>query len=416
MLYLIGEKKAKSIALFIFKRQDYFRMKIGIGTACFFALLSVCGHFYLAKRAYQLSAGLASQSTICHISENINCDQALLSPYAKIFDFSISDFGFAFNLIVFCLTLFALKFNLSSYWRNLLFYLSSLIALASVGMAVLSLIYHLHCPVCWSLYLFSFAVLASLFFIFKSSLKSPLAFLLQAVQEKSSYLLAGAIFLSAVFLHISFVNAYNLKDKKAIISALLADWKQEPSTEIPLQHLIQKGADDPFIVIVEFADFLCPACKRVHEPLKKFLQNFSDVKFYFFAYPLDKTCNDSISSKRSGLSCELSKAIVCAKDKAWEFHDFFFDKQAQFQAAESDTKRVQKLLDEIVTRTQLDKAQFELCMNTESSLEKVKLSAQVGERAEITGTPSFFINGKKLQAHDDKLLIFHKIYQHLKSQ
>ena len=94
---------------FALKGKIVFRMKIGIGLACFFSLLSCLGHFYLAKRAYQLSAGLAEKSAICHISENINCDQALLSPYAKIFDFSISDFGFAFNLAVFLLILFAIQ-------------------------------------------------------------------------------------------------------------------------------------------------------------------------------------------------------------------------------------------------------------------------------------------------------------------
>ena len=391
-------------------------MKIGIGIACFFAFLSFCGHFYLAKRAYQLSAGLAEKSAICHVNENINCDQALLSPYAKIFNISISNFGFAFNLIVFLLILFSLKFNLSDYWKNMLFYLSGFIALSSVGMAVLSLIHSLYCPICWSLYLFSFILLGSLFFVFKSSLSSPLVFILKAIKEKSSYLLTGVIVLCALFLHINFINAYALKDQKEIFSALLTDWQHEPSIEIPPQHLIQKGTDDSSMVIVEFADFLCPACKKAQEPLKRFLQSFPDVTFYFFAYPLDNTCNDSVDFGRFGLSCELSKALVCAKDKAWEFHDFFFEKQEPFRRAQGHTDKTQKLLDEIINKTQLDKNQFELCMKEKSTLEKVKLSAQAGADAKIRGTPSFFINGKKLRAHDSQLVLLPKIYQHLKFQ
>ena len=391
-------------------------MKIGLKTACFFALLSCLAHFYLAKRAYQLSAGLAEKSAVCHINESINCDQALLSPYAKIFNVSLSSFGFAFTLIVFLLILFLLKFNLSDYWKNFLFYLSSVIALSSIGMAVLSLLYSLYCPVCWSLYLFSFILLAGLFFAFKPILKSPQVFILQALKEKSAYLTALIIFLIALFLHMSFVNTYELKDKKELISAFLTDWHYEPAINIPPHHLIQKGKKDSSMVIVEFADFLCPACQRVQEPLKKFLQNFPDVKFYFFAYPLDNTCNDSLSFGRSGLSCELSKAIVCAKDKAWEFHDFFFEKQQLFIGAQGDTKKVQKLLDEIIQQTQIDKSQFRLCMQGESSLEKVKLSAQAGAQAEISGTPSFFINGKKLQGYDPQLTLLQNIYQTIKFQ
>ena len=391
-------------------------MKIGIKTACFFALLSAGGHFYLAKRAYQLKGGLAEKSAICHISESINCDQALLSPYSAIFEISLSDFGFAFNSFVFLFLLFLLKFNLSDYSKNLLFYLSSFIALSSVGMAVLSLIHSLYCPVCWSLYLFSFIMTVCLFFSFKSILISPLVFMLQALKEKSSYFLAGSVFLTALFLHISFVNAYGLKDEKEIISALLADWQYESPLEIPPHHLLHKGADDSPVVIVEFVDFLCPACQRVQKPLKRLLQNFPDIKFYFFAYPLDSACNDSIDFGRSGLSCELSQAIVCAKDKGWEFHDFFFEKQRQFLTAQGNKDQTQKLLDEIINRSQLDKSQFELCMQDKAVLEKVKLSAQAGHQADIRGTPSFFINGKKLRSHDPQLIILHKIYQLVKSQ
>ena len=393
-------------------------MKTGIGIACFFALLSFCGHFYLAKRAYQLSAGLAEKSAVCHINENINCDQALLSPYAKIFNLSVSNFGFAFNLAVFLLLLFLLKFNLSDYWKNLLFYLSGLIALSSIGMAVVSLTHHLYCPVCWSLYLFSFIILASLFFAFKSTLNSPFIFILKAVKEKSSYLLALIIFLCALFLHISFVNAYDVKDKKEILSALFTDWQYETPIKIPHRHLMQKGAEDSSITIVEFADFLCPVCKKVQEPVKKFLKDFPDVKFYFFAYPLDGACNSAFSVIGSGLSCQLSKAIICAKDKAWEFHDFFFENQQLFRTANGNTQKIQQLLDEIINNTNLDKAQFELCMNEESTMEKVKLSIQAGNKLKITGTPSFFINGKKLRLHseDTQLILLRKIYQHLKSQ
>ncbi|MCY4321429.1 MAG: thioredoxin domain-containing protein [Bdellovibrionaceae bacterium] len=391
-------------------------MRRWIKTACVFALISCFGHFYLAKRAYQLSAGFAEKSAICQISEKINCDQALLSPYAKIFNFSISDFGFAFNLTLFVLLLFMLKFNLSPYWKNLLFYISGFMALSSVVMSIISLLYHLYCPVCWSLYIFSFIILASLFFALKSNLMSPLNFILTAVKEKSFYFLGVVIFLCAGFLHISFINAYDIKDQNELIFSLLEDWQYEPTVEVPPHHVMEKGNENSPMVLVEFADLLCPACKRTHRPLKKFLKNFPDVKFYFFVYPLDSACNDSISFSRSGLSCELSKALICAKDKSWEFKDYFFKKQEQFISAQGLPKKVTKLMDEIINKTQLNKAQFETCMKKESTSEKVKLSAQAGHQVKIKGTPSFLINGKKLISHDAQLVLLQKIYQYLKSQ
>ena len=91
-------------------------------------LLSCVGHFYLAQRSYQLTAGSAQASSICNINENINCDHvlhypqltagstqassicninenincdhALHSPDAQNFDISISNFGFSVLFIL----------------------------------------------------------------------------------------------------------------------------------------------------------------------------------------------------------------------------------------------------------------------------------------------------------------------------
>ena len=131
-------------------------MKKFLVISLFFTLLSSLGHFYLAKRAYQLETGTAGESQICNIGQNINCDSALLSPYAKIFGLSLSNFGLSFNFILSLLLLGFLFFGAGSYWKNISFYLAGVIALSSVIMAALSLIYHLFCPVCWALYLFSF--------------------------------------------------------------------------------------------------------------------------------------------------------------------------------------------------------------------------------------------------------------------
>ena len=401
--------------LFLFKTGNIsLNMKRWFLASLFFVLLSCIGHFYLAKRTYKLSAGLAQPSSICNINKTINCDQALLSPYAKIFDFSLSDFGLSTHLILAVLLLTLLTIHLSSFWKNSVFYLSSLITLSSIAMIAISLIDSLYCPICWSLYALSFLATGCLFWALRKELLAPWSFLTQALFNKSSYILVGAFAMLSIFIHSSFINTYKLKDQKEILSSIFKDWQTEPVIKLEPTSLLQKNKGG--IRIAEFADFLCPSCQRVQPALKQFLENAPNVSFDFYVYPLDGACNPAISSKGSGLSCELSKAIVCAKEKSWEFHDFFFDKQSIFLSARGDKETIQKLFDEILNQTNLDKQTFTVCMQEESTLKKVMQSAKAGSLAGIDGTPAFFINGKRIRNHSFRLLIFNKIYQSLQSQ
>ena len=383
----------------------------------FLGLLSSLGHFYLAKRAYQLDAGTASASRICNIGENFNCDSALLSSYAKLFGISISDFGLGFNLVLSGLLITFLLFGASAYWKNMSFYLAGGIALSSIVMVIISLVNHLFCPVCWALYLLSFLILWLLFLSFKNDLIKPLSFISQSVKHRSFYISGGSILLISLFFHMNFMTSFDLKNQKEVLTALFQDWQYEKAIQIESPPLLQKGNGESNMLVVEFADFLCPACKRVQPALKRFLNHFPDVKFQFYVYPLDGVCNPSIDLTRSGLSCELSKAIVCAnkKNKGWLLHDLIFKKQNYFLGIQGDEEKSKALLKKMLIQLNVDIRPFEICMKDIKVLEMVKQSALAGEQAGIQGTPSFFVNGKPIQ-YSSNLLIFKTIYDHLKKE
>ena len=411
-------KKIKIHCIILGEKAISFIMKKLLVISLLLGLLSSFGHFYLAKRTYQLEAGTASVSRICSIGENINCDSALLSPYARFFGMSLSNFGLGFNLALSGLLMIFLLFGASAYWKNISFYLAGGIALPSIVMAVISLRNHLFCPVCWTLYLLSFLVFGLLFLSFKSDLNKPVSFIFQNIKHKSFYILGGSILFISLFFHINFMTIFDLKDQKEVLTALFQDWQYGKAVQIKTPPLLRKGSRESSMLIVEFADFLCPACKNVQPALKRFLNHFPDVKFQFYVYPLDGTCNPSIGLTRSGLSCELSRAVVCAdrQDKGGLLHDLIFKKQNHFLGVQGDEEKSKTLLNKMLVQLGIDVRSFETCMQDPKVLERVKQSALVGDQANIRGTPSFFINGKSVQYSSSNLLIFKTIYDYLKKE
>ena len=149
--------------------------------------------------------------------------------------------------------------------------------------------------------------------------------------------------------------------------------------------------------------------------MRAFLSRFPDTQLKFYAYPLDGTCNPAVKFVRSGLSCQLSQALICAQEqeKGWPLHDFIFQEQKLFLKNQGNVDKTKVLVDEMIVQIGLDKEQFEICMEDPSSLQKVKQSALAGQAARVQGTPSFFVNGKKLMQDSHKLLILQRIRQSL---
>src|ERR1700737_2474995 len=91
-----------------------------------------------------------------------------------------------------------------------------------------------------------------------------------------------------------------------------------PKAEVDLAGSPVRGRRDAPVVIVEFADYECPYCQRIHPELKKLFEEFGDeVAFAFKDFPLP---NHSRAPK-------AAEAARCAGEqgKFWEYQEFLFD-------------------------------------------------------------------------------------------
>jgi protein-disulfide isomerase len=93
-------------------------------------------------------------------------------------------------------------------------------------------------------------------------------------------------------------------------------------------------------------------------------------------------------------SAWAAQAAECAADqgKFWEYHDLLFDR---WNGENQGTFAKANLIG-FAQELQLDMDKFEPCLMNDETLQRVAVDMQEGRQARVSGTPTFFINGKPL--------------------
>jgi protein-disulfide isomerase len=166
------------------------------------------------------------------------------------------------------------------------------------------------------------------------------------------------------------------------------------------------------MVISEFADFLCGHCKFAAPPLHAFVKGRSDVRLEFYSFALDGECN-SVIDQAVGTPCFLAKANYCSNkiQLGWTLHDLFFSRQSTFQESRT-ADGAQERLKKLWTHDESKWNELVSCIEDPKTIENVKLQAKLGENSGVKGTPTIYVNGKKLP-RGQLLPVLEKVYSEL---
>ncbi|HBB02396.1 MAG: DSBA oxidoreductase [Candidatus Peregrinibacteria bacterium GW2011_GWF2_38_29] len=156
-----------------------------------------------------------------------------------------------------------------------------------------------------------------------------------------------------------------------------------------MKGLVGIGSDSAPITVIGFSDFQCPACAgfetQVWPELKTKYVDTGKVKFYMKDFPLF-----SIHPQAE----KAAEASHCASEqgKYWEMHDALFTSVKTW----SGNKKADDVFASLAKKLSLDEAKFKECLTSNKYQEFVVNSLKEGVNAEVEGTPTFFINGKKV--------------------
>ncbi|MGI9304637.1 MAG: DsbA family protein [Gammaproteobacteria bacterium] len=137
------------------------------------------------------------------------------------------------------------------------------------------------------------------------------------------------------------------------------------------------GNPEAPVTIVSFSDYLCPYCKQMSATLHQLHEKFpTDVQIIYRHFPVNNEAQ------------ELAEAALCAgdQDKFWDYHAALFA-----------TPRVNgSHIGAIATYVGLDRAKFDYCLKNKRHTAQVQDDIKEGQRLDISGTPTNFINGVRV--------------------
>jgi formate-nitrite transporter family protein len=147
-----------------------------------------------------------------------------------------------------------------------------------------------------------------------------------------------------------------------------------------------RGSSDAPVTLVEYADFECPFCGRAFPELQRVLKDLGrHVRFVFRHFPVSEQHPHAESA------AEVAEAAG-TQGKFWEMHDLLFRRQAALDEGH---------LLVYVRELGLDVGRVERELEQQVHRARVKDDIESGLRSGVSGTPMFFINGRRHEEPGD---------------
>lgn len=148
-----------------------------------------------------------------------------------------------------------------------------------------------------------------------------------------------------------------------------------------------RGNSAARISLVEYSDFQCPSCARYHKFAEKLIEEEGEKFEYTFRhFPLEGHRNAELAA--------ITAEAAGRQGKFWEMHDRLFKYQKEWGTLEPQT--AEELFVDYAAFLNLDKEEFKRDLRSQAILEKVRNDYRSGIRSGVKGTPTYFLNGKRI--------------------
>ena len=155
--------------------------------------------------------------------------------------------------------------------------------------------------------------------------------------------------------------------------------------ERPLPEM-EKGDPNAPVVLTEYASVTCGHCKSFHDQTLPALQEYIDAGK--LRYQLREFAFDPLAA--AGFM--LARCAPNGSRGYFGIVDILFDNQSQWTRADNPAKA----LFDLTRVAGFDQDSFNKCLTDQKLLDQIRAVQAEGEKFGVTGTPTLFVNGEKL--------------------
>jgi len=159
----------------------------------------------------------------------------------------------------------------------------------------------------------------------------------------------------------------------------------------------ERGPKDGPVTIVEFGDLQCPACKAAQPTIEALVAAEPNVRFVFQNFPLEM---HNWAAKGAAYADCIGRA---SNDTFWKFIAKTYETQSDITAENADEK-----LTAIADGVGVKGADIAACAAKPETKARVDASLALGKSVDVTGTPTLFINGRKIGSVDPQYSAVYK--------
>lgn len=157
------------------------------------------------------------------------------------------------------------------------------------------------------------------------------------------------------------------------------------------------GKSDSTVKVVEFGDFECPACGAFYPVVEQVKEKYKDqIAFQFVHNPL-------VQIHRNALAAHRAAEAAGKQGKFWDMYNKLYTNQEAWNGpSQSDpvgatTEQAIKIMEGYASELGLDIDKYKLDVQDSSTLATINADIAEGKKTyDVTGTPTFIINGKKI--------------------
>jgi len=184
---------------------------------------------------------------------------------------------------------------------------------------------------------------------------------------------------------------YVTPDGKHAFSGEIMPFGAHPFAEARME--LEKGINGPArgpasapVTLVEFSDLQCPHCKEAQPVLDKLLTDEPNARLVFQNFPLTQI-HDWADKSAAYADCVARSS----NDAFWKFIHDVYEGQSTITAATADEK-----LTALADQAGVKGSDIAVCAAKPETAARVERSVALAKEVKVTGTPTVFINGRRI--------------------